>query len=198
MTKIPFHKQGFRVLGIAESFDRKKMDFSVIAGVVMRRDLVIDGFRILTVPLGGKHITNALIDMYHALNRNDVKAIFIQGLVIAWFNIINLEKLHRETGLPIVCITYNPSKGLEPYIREYFPHDFEDRLNQYRQLHKRQKVLVKTGYALYLLSQGISLSDARRLTDIFLRQGRVPEPIRVAQILAREIFHWYLTEKTND
>ncbi|MCA9450353.1 MAG: DUF99 family protein, partial [Candidatus Omnitrophica bacterium] len=44
-------KKGLRTLGIAESFSGSPE--SVLAGVVMRKDLRIDGFRFTTATVGG-------------------------------------------------------------------------------------------------------------------------------------------------
>jgi endonuclease V-like protein UPF0215 family len=55
--------------------------------------------------------------------------------------------------------------------------------------------MVKTGFPLFLLPEGITWSDAGKLIDAFTQQGRIPEPIRVAQIIAREIYRWQLPYK---
>ncbi|MDW0243115.1 MAG: DUF99 family protein, partial [Nitrososphaeraceae archaeon] len=43
MIRIHNNKKGLRVLAIAESF-RKHDTKSILAGIVMRRDFVVDGF----------------------------------------------------------------------------------------------------------------------------------------------------------
>jgi len=188
MSTIPLTKRGFRVLGIAESFDRKRSPISVVAGIVMRRDLLIDGVRVRTVPIGGKHITKTLIDLFTAFNRSDIRAILLQGAVISWFNIVDLELLHRTTRLPILSVTYDPSHGLEKYLEEYFPDDYEYRIEQYKKLGPRRQYMLKTGYKLYLYNSGMTWSEAGQLIDAFTLQGRIPEPIRIAQLIAREFF----------
>jgi len=121
-------------LGIAESFNRRRADSSLFAGVVMRRDLVIDGFRVMTIPIGGTTITEDLIRLYQSFNRNDIRAILVQGTIIAWFNILNLKKFHAKTGIPIISITYDSSDGLGDYIKEYFPNDYQTRITQLESL----------------------------------------------------------------
>jgi endonuclease V-like protein UPF0215 family len=138
MGFLPLEKKGFRVLGIAESFDRKRSNFSIITGVVMRRDLVVDGIRILSIPIGGKEITNELIGLYLSFRRNDIRAILLQGTIISWFNIVDMERFTRETGLPVVSVTYDTSDGIERYLREYFPQDYKVRLEQYNKLGTRR------------------------------------------------------------
>jgi len=51
--RVRLEKKGIRVLGIAESF-RKGLDRrAVLAGVVMRMDLIIDGVIVDSARLGG-------------------------------------------------------------------------------------------------------------------------------------------------
>jgi Uncharacterized conserved protein len=55
-------KKGIRILGIAESFSSRER--SLIAGVVMRKDLRIDGCAFGTVTVGGLDATDCIIDTF--------------------------------------------------------------------------------------------------------------------------------------
>jgi len=57
-----FHteKRGIRVLGIAESF-KKTSACSTLAGIVMRRDLIIDGIVFGNVTIEGNDSTKHLV-----------------------------------------------------------------------------------------------------------------------------------------
>ena len=52
-------KDGVRVVGVAESFE-KKDKFSYVAGVIMRGDLKIDGFGFCTPEVGGLDATEKI------------------------------------------------------------------------------------------------------------------------------------------
>ena len=54
-------KKGLRVLGIAESYTGRSR--STIAGVVMRKDLRIDGFAFGAATVGGMDATGAAVRM---------------------------------------------------------------------------------------------------------------------------------------
>ncbi|MDG6921708.1 MAG: DUF99 family protein, partial [Nitrososphaerota archaeon] len=73
---MPLHleKKAIRVLGIAESF-RKDQEFSTLAGVVMRSDLVIDGFANGRLRVSGSDATSSTIELFERLRRNDVNAV---------------------------------------------------------------------------------------------------------------------------
>ncbi|KUK60046.1 MAG: hypothetical protein XD82_1717 [Methanoculleus marisnigri] len=132
-------KSGLRALGIAESYSGREQ--STLAGVVMRKDLLIDGVAFARVTVGGCDATDAVIRVFTDLARRDINLLMLSGSVIAWYNIIDPVAVQDATGLPIIVTTYEESEGLE-----------ED-----------------------------------RLCNDFTREGRVPEPVRVARLVARGV-----------
>jgi len=152
----------------------------------MRRDLHIDGFTFGTVQVGGRDATDSLLAMLHDLNRRDLNAIMLSGCVIAWFNIIDPERIFYETGVPVIGVSYEESSGLTEEIRTHFPGDMV-RLAAYQKLGERSPVAMHTGEMLYLRSWGLSLPDASRLCNDFLYEGSIPEPLRVARLCARRL-----------
>ncbi|TFG27883.1 DUF99 family protein [Candidatus Thorarchaeota archaeon] len=179
----PPWKSGVRVLGIGESFNREDTK-SVAAGVVMRGDFRIDGFGICRPTVGGMDSTSSLISLFERLERPDVRALMLGGSVISWFNIIDIVELHCVTDIPVVSVTYNPSEGIEKYLKEYFPSDWEQRLQILQRAGDRLEVTLRTGHVVYLSVSGISKIRAKQLVDQFTLDGKIPEPIRVARIEA--------------
>jgi endonuclease V-like protein UPF0215 family len=176
-------KRGTRVLGVAESF-RKSDTKGVVAGIVMRGDIRIDGTGVCRPTVGGTDSTDELISMYHRLRRSDVRAWMLGGSAISWFNIVDLVSLHENTGVPVACVTYHSSEGIEKYLREYFPSEWEERLAVLKRAGDRTLVPLRSGYSVYINNIGMSLEKAQRLVDLFTLDGRIPEPIRVARLLA--------------
>ncbi|HOT94232.1 MAG TPA: DUF99 family protein [Methanoregulaceae archaeon] len=179
-------KPGLRVLGIAESY-RGRHDEGVrsrLAGIVMRRDLRIDGFAVEEATVGGSDATDSVLRLVRSLGRDDINLVMTSGSVIAWFNVIDGEEVWRRTGVPLVSVTYEPSDGLEEAIARHFPGD-EERLERYRSLGERRPVVLSTGSTLFVRPFGLSNKDAARVVDAFTLDGRVPEPVRVARLIAR-------------
>lgn len=176
-------KKAIRALGVAESF-RPGDSESVLAGVVMRTDLVVDGFAIGAATVGGDDATRSVLRMYKGLKREDVNLIILSGCVISRYNIIDIDGVSRASGLPVVCLTYNETAGIEDAIRRNFPHP-EERLKMYADLGSRKPVLLSTGHRVFVRTAGISDADAKKVLDAFTLQGVLPEPVRVAKLLAR-------------
>lgn len=180
-------KKGLRILGIAESFSGSPE--SILAGVVMRKDLRIDGFRFTTATVGGMDATERIVGLYHSFERSDINVLMISGSVISWYNIIDPERIFEKTERPVIVVTYEDSSGLEDDIGRHFPGDLE-RLGNYRRLGPRTELDLDTGYTIFLRATGIGTGDAGRLCRQLTFDGKVPEPLRVARLLARVVMQY--------
>jgi len=192
-------KSGVRVLGVAESFKKDEAK-SLAVGLVMRGDFRIDGFGICRPTIGGRDSTESLLKMFTRLNRQDIRAWLLGGSLISWFNVVDIVELHKVTGIPVVCVTYHPSEGVEKYLKEYFPDDWQSRLSTLEKAGFRTPVNLDTGHEAFLTTAGVGIHSAKRLLDSFTLDGRIPEPIRVARLIAaalhRDIHSNDISEET--
>jgi len=177
------YKRGFRCLGIAESFVKGRPK-SALAGVVMRRDLVIDGVALTEITVGGLDATEGVLSIIRSLGREDINCVMLNGCIISWFNIVDLKAVHERTNLPLICVTYEESPGIEGYIRRYFGDDAE-RLRLYHSLGPREVVVARTGAKLFVRYYGLSKREVEAVINAFTTHGSVPEPLRVANLIAR-------------
>lgn len=152
----------------------------------MRKDLRIDGVAWTTLTVGGMDATTRVVSLILSFARRDLNLVMLSGCVVAWFNIIDIGTVYERTGIPLVCITYEKSEGLEGYITTYFPGDRE-RLVAYQTLGERVPARLATGHGVYIRALGISDEEAARVSSALTFDGKVPEPIRVARLCARGI-----------
>ena len=183
MTRVNIYKKGIRVLGIAESFRKGVSRKAVLVGIVMRGDFLIDGFNLGFTTVGGLDSTDKIIELYKNLNRTDIGAILLNGCIISWFNIVDLERVFEDTGKPVICITYEESDGIDRYLMEYFPDSWEKRLEIHKRNGDRVRILLKTRHQIYIQAKGISTRKALILINKFTKNGAIPEPLRVAKII---------------
>jgi hypothetical protein len=179
---MQLQKPGIRVLGIAESFSDREQ--SCLCGVVMRRDLHIDGFVFGNVTVGGDDATSEILKMVQALNRQDINLIMLSGCVIAWYNIIDPAYIYAKTKIPVIGVSYEESDGLEEHITRHFPHN-EKKILMYRALGIRTPVTLANGHTLYARGWGLTDQELARSCRIFTHHGKIPEPLRVGRLCAR-------------
>ncbi len=193
---MPFHahKKGIRALGIAESFVKGLSQKSFLAGVVMRADRIIDGLSFTQVTVGGIDATQQVITLLEKLHRQDINVIILNGCVISWFNVIDLQEVFQASSIPLICVTYDASEGLNKYFQELFPTTWQQRLQIYQQNGVRILVTLKTGKCVFTRYFGLSLAEVKGVLNKFTVFGAVPEPIRVARLLARTLMK-HSTEK---
>ena len=186
--RIHLEKKAIRALGIAECFRENISKKSVLAAIVMRSDLVIDGCTYGYATLERDDATENMLSMYRSLKRNDINVIMIAGSIIALYNVIDSDKIYKETNVPVLNITFEESEGLEPHIRRRFPKEWRSKLKVYRKIGERKSVKLLTGYTVFVRAAGITQKEAKRTLDKYTLQGAIPEPIRVAKLLARAKF----------
>ena len=182
--RLHLNKPGIRALGVAESF-RQGESRSVLAGVVMRSDFVIDGVALGKTAVGGDDATASIVSLFRKLNRNDVNLIMVSGAILSLYNIIDVDLLSRRTNLPVLCLTYKETAGIEGSIRRHFPEGAEKKLAAYKKLGKRLGVRLDTGHRIFVRTAAIDADAAKAVCNSFTLQGSIPEPVRVAKLLAR-------------
>ena len=176
-------KSGARALGIAESY---RAETSQFAGAVVRASRVADGFVFSTATVGGSDATETVCEMVDRLAREDVRYLLVAGIAPAWFNVLDLRRIHDRTGLAVLSVTFESSPGLDGAIREAFddPDVVQDRLATYRAQPERRRVTVN-GETVYVRSVGLDEGAAADVVRAFTPEGGRPEPLRVARLAAR-------------
>ena len=175
-------KAGTRALGIAESY---RSETSTLAGAVTRASRVIDGFAFSTCTVGGDDATDAMVDLYERLDREDVRYVLVAGVAPAWYNLVDLHAIHEVTDRPVVAVTFEGSSGLEASLREAFDGDaLAWRLDAYEALPPRRP-LDAGDDTVFVRSVGVDDDEADDVVRAYTPEGGRPEPLRVARLAAR-------------
>lgn len=189
-----------RTLGIAFSDGART---SHVAGAVLRADGTLDGLGFESCTVGGTDATDAVIALFGRLGREDVRHVAVAGIAPAWFNLLDLRRLHEALGRPVYAVSYEASPGLEPALREAFDGEaLADRLDIYRDAPPRVRVdraaefvesdseargqrAPDSGCPLFVRAAGIDTGAAAEAVRGLVREGfRRPEPLRVAALAA--------------
>lgn len=183
-------KPGIRALGVAESFVDER---SQLAAAVVRADRVVDAFRFGTCTVGGTDVTAAVERLWRPLDRPDVRYLLVAGVALAWYNILDLERLQAAVDRPVLAVTFEAGTDLRTALRSEFDGPaLERRLAAYDSLPPRQRVALEDD-AVFVRSAGIADEEAANVVRAFTPEGGRPEPLRVARLAARAADTWRRT-----
>lgn len=150
----------------------------------MRADGRVEAIEYASVTVGGFDATEAVLELWSHTGE-DVQAVMVSGLAVAWYNLVDLDRLHTETGRPVVSVTYEESEGLtEALEREFTGDGLDERLELYRRQRERIEVELGTGETAYVRAVGVEDEPAVRLVDDLTSHGKRPEPVRLASLAA--------------
>jgi endonuclease V-like protein UPF0215 family len=163
--------------------------FSTLAGIVMRSDLVIDGFGIGKLEVSGSDATDVVNYLFKRMRRNDINVVLLSGSILSLYNIIDVDLLFDKIKTPVLALTFKKSKSdLARNINARFePKVAKSKMQLLEKLGTSQRVKLHTNYSVFLRSAGVTHLESQKILDKFTLQGAIPEPIRVARLLAKAV-----------
>ena len=178
-------KKEIRVIGIDDSpFYKFKApnEKVLVVVVIMRGGLYVDGILSTKVNVDGNDATDKLIRIINQCKfKPQLQCIFLDGIAVAGFNVIDIKKLNKKTKIPVVVvIRTNPDidKIKETLIKI-------KQKNKIKLIEKAGKVIQINKIFVQLV--GIDLKKARGILDIVCTRSLLPEPLRLAHIIAAGI-----------
>lgn len=180
-------KSQIRLLGIDDSpfsFDEKQ---SRIVGVVMRGGEYIEGVLSDYVIIDGMDSTKKCKKLIeNTRHRHQLKAVLIDGVSLGGFNIIDIDKIYNDTKLPVITVTRD--KPDFDKIKTALQKHFDDWEVRWNLILKGEMHEIKTKHnPIYVKCVGIDIIQAKEIIKISTIRGVVPEPIRVAHLIASGI-----------
>ena len=186
MKTLHLEKNGIRGLSISESFE-KQDTHSILAGVVMSNDFLIDGFVFENATIKGDDITEKILKMYKKLNRDDISYLLLPGTILSMYNIVDIDLIYEQLKIPVIAVNSKDSMGLHDTLKHHFPENFYNKIKQYDKLGTRQTIHLVSKKEVFLRTRGCSIENSKTLLDKITLQGTNPEPLRVSQTLAKTL-----------
>lgn len=178
-------KAGARALGLAVSTPPcETPTAATVAGALVRADRTFDGLAFSTCTVGATDYTDSVVRCVESLDREDVQYLLAAGIAPAWFNVLDLRRVHESVGRPVLSVSFEASTGLEAALREQFSGDaLTERLSIYERQPSRVPV---EGMDAWVRAVGVDDDEAADVVRELTPDGeRRPEPLRVARIAAR-------------
>jgi uncharacterized protein len=183
-------KQEIRVLGIDDGkFKPHTKGEVLVVGVVFRGGVSIDGVMHTTVALDGLDATEKLTAMINrSPHKRQLRLVMLNGVTLAGFNLVDLPKLHADTGLPVIALTQVKPDLADIHSALGHLPDSEARWQIIQNAGEIHEV-ANRGSKLYMGLAGIGLSEALVVLDLTTVRGSLPEPLRVAHLIASGVTH---------
>jgi hypothetical protein len=180
-------KSEIRVLGIDDApFSFKSVE-TLVVGVVMRGKSYVEGILSTKVKVDGTDSTAKLIEMINSTrHKQQLRAILVDGVALGGFNVLDIDELAAETNLPVLTITRDKPdlESIENALRKHFT-DWKARL----ELMSRGEIQkIETSHKpIWIKHSGVELSKAKETIQLTTLRGALPEPIRLAHLIASGI-----------
>jgi endonuclease V-like protein UPF0215 family len=160
--------------------------FALVVGVVFRGGFWLDGVmhtrvRVDGFDAGGKIAAMVLGSPHH----KQLRVVMLNGVTFAGFNVVDVRKLNEETGLPVIAVTRERPDFVK--IREALknlPRSEE----RWRAVQSGGETFTaqtrKENGKIYAQASGISPDDAKKILQMTSIRSSIPEPLRVAHMIA--------------
>lgn len=187
VSKIRGVKPEIRVLGIDDGvFTPHSNELVDVVGVVYRGGYWFDGFMHTRVHVDGLDANERLAEMITSSPHfGQVRVVILNGVTLAGFNVVDIDVLWRDTGLPVIAVTRDKPDFAD--IKKALQHlPFSER--RWRIIEKTGKLFsVRTRQGelpIYAHAAGLSEVLARRILKVTSTRSNVPECLRVAHLIA--------------
>jgi len=180
-------KPEIRVLGVDDGvFIPHSKGLVDVVGVVFRGGYWLDGVMRTEIEVDGLDATEKIATMIiESPHYKQLRVIMLSGITFAGFNVVDIKELYNKTSLPVIALTRDPPKMEE----------IKQALENLPEKEKRWKAILNAGEIIevqtregeepiYMQIAGLERRDAEKIVRITSTRSNIPEPLRVAHIIA--------------
>jgi endonuclease V-like protein UPF0215 family len=183
-------KPEIRVLGVDDGFFIPHTEGLVsVIGVVFRGGYWLDGVIHTKVAIDGFDATDNIASMINnSPHHKQLRVIMLNGVTFAGFNVVDIKTLNAETGLPVIAVTRE--KPDLAGIREALKNlpESETRWKAVLNAGEIHEVSTRSEKEkVFMEVAGLDVDDARRIVRLTSTRSSIPEPLRVAHLVASGI-----------
>jgi len=141
----------------------------------------LDGVLSATVRQDGERATATLAKLVAASRfSGHLQAVMLQGIAFGGFNVVDIHALSRKLGLPVLAVMRRRPDFTA--IRSVLLSRVPGGARKWARIERAGP--VERAGTVYVQRAGIDLDDAKRLVAGTTLHGAVPEPLRVAHLIA--------------
>jgi len=151
-----------------------------LVGAVFARTR-LDGVLIDQVRRDGRDSTTRVVAMVSESRfRGHVRAVLLQGIAVAGFNVVDIQAVHCALGIPVVVVSRRrPNLAA---VRQALLERVKGGARKWALVQRAGSPEPVAG--VYVQRAGIDAERTARLLGELIVHGSLPEPIRVAHLIA--------------
>jgi uncharacterized protein len=177
-------KNQIKLLGIDDgpfSFHDKS---SILIGTIVRGNGYLEGVLKSSFTIDGLDVTDVMIDMIRSSHHyKQLKAVLLDGVTFGGFNIVDIDKIFQKTNLPVITITRD--KPDLPSIKQALQNHFSDWKERFNLILSSPVSMCETKHnPIFITRAGIEFEKAKEIITLSTIRGVIPEPIRIAHLIA--------------
>ena len=187
-------KKQIRILGIDDGhFRRGSSEDVLVVGVVFRGADYLDVVLSTKVEVDGMDATMKLIKLINeSRTKEQLQFVMLDGITLGGFNVANINTIYEQTKIPV--IVFMRELPDMPAIKSALMH-FEDGELRYNLILKAGKIFEceisntavgRKGKVFFQIA-GADEKTAREVLKLTCKNSLVPEPLRVAHLVAQGI-----------
>jgi endonuclease V-like protein UPF0215 family len=172
------------IVGVENGSFQKGTTRRTILVAVLFKGLDIENIKITEIIVDGLDATEKLVEV---LSEWTFAVVMLAGVSFAGFNIIDPTVIHKEFAKPVIIVTRTKpdNETVHRALKRHF-RNWRIRWNVFEKLGSLHKVVALADESpIYVETIGAGVKWACNLIQSLSVCCRVPEPIRVARLIAR-------------
>jgi len=178
-------KKQVRIAGVDDAPFSKKDKRVLCVATIFRGGEWLDGLLSFYVDRDGNDATSELIRAINgSRHKEQLQFIMLDGICLGGFNIVDITRVYEETGLGVIaCMRKKPEmKKFLSAVSKINP----EALSCVKRAEDIKSLSIGKR-KIYFQVAGCSENKAKELLKLSCTHGNIPEPLRVAHIIARGI-----------
>jgi len=165
---------------------KSRKGYTLLVGVSTLDASTILSITYTYVLIDGRSVTDKIIDMARLMD--SIELILLDGVTYAGFDTADPEEIYLETNIPTITIQQYPLnlENIRKALMKHF-NDYVERYSVIEKIVKKLHYLDTPWKTIQYYPVGIDLEQARNILYKTMIYSPVPEPLRIAHMLASGI-----------
>ena len=177
-------KKEIRILGVDDGpFTPHGEGKVLIIGTIFRAGIWLDGVLSTHITTDGDDATDNLVGMVNqSRHREQIGVIMLDGITFGGFNVVDIQQIFQKTEIPVIVIMrklpdlMKIKNALQNFLNWEKRWELVQKAGEIHKIHNKEPIYIQTS--------GISWEDAEEIVRLATTRSAIPEPIRVAHIIA--------------